>query len=631
MFVKNPIRRSQLISPYGVGQIIPYPNDLTLMVAGLDAWQEIYNKASDINEFIIREERLEKRLGVKKFMLPPDFREQIYKRGKNTDLKIPHVRFPRWHYCPRCGNMIKIGTFAQPTRCENDRCKRGFGKSKKGPFLIPVRFIAICDSHINEKDVQINSRYHLEDFPFIEWVHYDKENPVFIENNDSNHKLTYMGGSGASLSGVRIKCSCGKDRSLASCFNEGALKNIKKCGGNRPWLGETDKNNCNHNLKVILSGASNVFFPQIASSIYIPGFNSETDKRIIDILEKNWDLLTRTRVNGKLDKKGFDIISEQNNIDTSKLIKAAEDKLNKKLDEEIYEDLSEEEYRKREYDELIKDSGGENQDLFVQSLKSDKYEKIIEKYFESISLIKKLRETRAFTGFTRLMPYDSRSFRERRKDLYKGNIDWLPAIIVRGEGIFFKFNAENLEKWGATESVKMRTEILNKNYKKSFINEGKNKQEILNVNAKFILIHTFAHLLINQFSYECGYGSSSLRERIYCNTQTDKNMNGVLIYTTSGDSEGSLGGLVRLGKPGNIERIVFNALQNAKWCSSDPLCIESPGQGPESCNLAACHCCCLLPETSCEMANRVLDRGLVVGTLKKSDIGFFVNTMEMSE
>ena len=100
-------------------------------------------------------------------------------------------------------------------------------------------------------------------------------------------------------------------------------------------------------------------------------------------------------------------------------------------------------------------------------------------------------------------------------------------------------------------------------------------------------------------------------------------MNGILIYTASGDSEGSLGGLVRQGKPGNLENVVTAALYSAQWCSSDPVCMESNGQGPDSCNLAACHGCCLLPETSCERGNRLLDRALIVGTLDRKETGYF--------
>lgn len=138
------------------------------------------------------------------------------------------------------------------------------------------------------------------------------------------------------------------------------------------------------------------------------------------------------------------------------------------------------------------------------------------------------------------------------------------------------------------------------------------------------MIHTFAHLLMNQLSFECGYGSSSIRERLYCERCGESlQMKGVLIYTASGDAEGSLGGLVRQGEPGRLEDTIVSAIENARWCSSDPICIQSEGQGPDSCNLAACHNCALLPETCCEMGNRLLDRGLVVGTLDNAEIGFF--------
>jgi hypothetical protein len=104
-------------------------------------------------------------------------------------------------------------------------------------------------------------------------------------------------------------------------------------------------------------------------------------------------------------------------------------------------------------------------------------------------------------------------------------------------------------------------------------------------------------------------------------------MAGLLIYTAAGDAEGTMGGLVRMGKPGNLERVWDASLTNAEWCSTDPICMEAgeAGQGPDSCNLAACHSCALLPETSCEEFNRFLDRGLIIGSLKQPEIGFFVN------
>ena len=64
---------------------------------------------------------------------------------------------------------------------------------------------------------------------------------------------------------------------------------------------------------------------------------------------------------------------------------------------------------------------------------------------------------------------------------------------------------------------------------------------------------------------------------------------------------------------GHFESVLRQALLDALNCSSDPLCIESKGQGVDALNLAACHACALLPETSCEEGNRLLDRLLLVG------------------
>ena len=50
---------------------------------------------------------------------------------------------------------------------------------------------------------------------------------------------------------------------------------------------------------------------------------------------------------------------------------------------------------------------------------------------------------------------------------------------------------------------------------------------------------------------------------------------------------------------------------------------STTGQGPDSCNLAACHSCGLVPETACEEFNRFLDRGMLVGTIEQPEIGFF--------
>ena len=129
---------------------------------------------------------------------------------------------------------------------------------------------------------------------------------------------------------------------------------------------------------------------------------------------------------------------------------------------------------------------------------------------------------------------------------------------------------------------------------------------------------------------ECGYTASSLSERIYSTYSGDKHkMAGILLYTSSSDSDGSLGGLVRCGRPENLKVTLDEAFASADWCSSDPLCMESSGQGYKGLNYAACHACLLLPETSCEMRNCLLDRASLVGLPDAHSVGYFSRLMQV--
>jgi hypothetical protein len=622
MPAKKPIRRSQLISPWGVGQMINFPKDESLMVLGLDMWEEKFRTISELDEFKVTEERLAKRLGVRDFRLPPDFRDPG-QGVTNPSLKIPFIRFPRWHYCTRCGHMEKVSIYdSQKPTCSG--VSFGSGRScneiseRKRQRLIPVRFIVICPNG------------HIEDFPFIEWVHGGA-------TPEGQHNLRLRAGrSSGALSGIEITCSCKAHKTMAGAFNEQSLTKIGvTCSGGRPWLGqEAERHNtthCGQHLIVVQKGASNVYFSQVRSSIYLPQWEKSVDRKLVEVLEKNWGFLTTGIENGNFQRMRFELVAERNFAEEKKgrytemLLEAAAKRISGA--DSSNTDDSEEKYRKMEYDAILAEAGGENQDFFITKNQATTYDDIktggaISNSFTSIGLLHKLRETRAFVGFSRWLPDDEKSL-DAKKDFIKlgKSITWLPAVVVRGEGVFFEFNERCLKKWAAKEGVIKRIKLLSNNYNQERQKRGKEKR---NITPQFVLIHTFAHLVINQFSYECGYGSSALRERIYCNLEfPNDTMNGVLIYTASGDSEGSLGGLVRQGKPGNLETIVYNAIENARWCSSDPICIDSHGQGPNSCNLAACHNCALLPETCCEESNMLLDRALLIGTLDNPDIGYF--------
>jgi hypothetical protein len=398
------------------------------------------------------------------------------------------------------------------------------------------------------------------------------------------------------------------------------------CKGTSPWLGITaeDEVTCDckpDDLKVLQRGASNVWFADTRSSIYIPTDSSDTNRRIIGVLNEFFTAITSSRINGEINRDFIGMLAASKNINPQDLYDAVLQRINGLEGlPDVDENTPEDEYRFAEYKMLTKNSGGETLEFYCKNKSIAEYAPGIHKYFNSISLVPKLRETRAFVGFSRLEPNYLQSLTEKKGMLRRGAGNWLPAIEVFGEGIFFEFSDNAINNWSCEEMVIKRCMKLNDTYQGSFL--AKAAPGVLR--PEFVMIHTFAHLLINQLSYECGYGSSSIRERLYCERCDDTlHMRGVLIYTASGDADGSLGGLVRQGEPGRLENTIISAIENASWCSSDPICIQSEGQGPDSCNLASCHNCALLPETCCEIGNRLLDRGLVVGTLNNPETGYF--------
>jgi hypothetical protein len=499
-----------------------------------------------------------------------------------------------------------------PQRCKGIKFETGFSCTDKlenrRPFLIPVRFVVICDQG------------HISDFPFMEWVHGGSE-------YGKDCRLRYEVRNLASpLAAIMISCSCSKKRTMVGAFNKDILGKVGfSCYGERPWLGEVKSENNTKScpkgeLHVVQRGASNVYFPDIKSSIYVPDTDEEKKNSILEkIAEEYWYKLGN-KVDGKPDRQRIEQFAKSNGLDADALFKIIEKRMNSSFSE--INDTSEEEFRNAEYEMFSGPEGDQTRDYFAKKQQIDKYDKSVTDFFSSITLIHKLRETRVLCGFTRWLPEDGKNLNDRKIMLKKegSRIDWLPGIIVRGEGVFISFDRNRIKEWETRKSVIERSNLLIGNYNAMREAFG---QKPRSLNARFILLHTFAHILINQFGLSCGYGSASLRERIYCGITERNEMNGILIYTASGDSEGSLGGLVSQSKPGRLEEIVLEAIAGAKWCSADPICITSHGQGPGSSNLAACHNCALLPETSCEERNMLLDRGLIIKSLEQPDAAFF--------
>ena len=271
-------------------------------------------------------------------------------------------------------------------------------------------------------------------------------------------------------------------------------------------------------------------------------------------------------------------------------------------------------------------SQGERSDFFSQ--KAEVPEKL-EDVIASVIQVRKLLEVRALTGFTRLESKGG-PFGGDGEDVdiapisRNPNLDWLPAVEVRGEGLFFEFHGNALDTWSKQPGVQTRVRaMLVANIRDDDDESTPPSAEDIREKSRFIVLHTFAHAVMRALALDCGYSGSSIRERIYSSIEKGREMCGVLLYTASPDSEGSLGGLIDLGTPERLGGLLQDALRDITRCSSDPLCASHDPRRHQSSNGAACHACVLVPETSCEAFNSWLDRSLLVPTVATQDVAFF--------
>lgn len=580
------LRRSHLLLTYGPGAIVDLP-DYTVIMGACDYWD--FPRT-------IHEPRLELMLGVKGFKEPA-----ISEDAFASDGVVRAMRFPYWHYCSKCGNLgpyWTIGAGKNSTKCGSPTCN---GE------LIPSRFVAACESG------------HIEDFPYEFWVHghsYCKE-----KGNKRNPRMTIEFSSQSSgLEAIKIRCEeCGATRTLANCTARGQL-NPQYCRGLRPWVGnraeDNDPNGCDKELRALQRGASNTYYPINTSALTIPGYRSR-------ILEENFDLVAKTVANTSGNTEMAEMVLS---VTLGDQLTAERMTARELLDE--YEaagkrasvairtrDILEGEYRALTAPDTD-DTDFKTTHVGVPSG--------LQGLVKDVVLVRRLKEVMALLGFTRVTPEGDDEDAEASKEImppFAQQQDWLPAMELRGEGVFIELDVDALHDWSVV--VGSRYALMRSRLDSSRI------MKCSNFSPEFVMLHTLAHILIRQLTIDCGYSSSSLKERIYSSwPDSDERMAGILIYTSASDSDGSLGGLVRQGYPDRLLDTFKNALSTASWCSSDPVCSESKAQGFESLNYAACHACTLLPETSCTMRNCLLDRISVVGTFEHPEVGFFGQWIE---
>jgi hypothetical protein len=243
-------------------------------------------------------------------------------------------------------------------------------------------------------------------------------------------------------------------------------------------------------------------------------------------------------------------------------------------------------------------------------------------WIDTVILVERLKEVRVLLGFTRVNPPPAGIPCDIALPVpnQPGGLQlarWVPGSETRGEGLLVVLRPDRVRAWESQPAVIQRANLI--------ITEFTANRPIPaalqgRLSARFIMLHTLAHLFLRQLSLDCGYSSTALRERIYCNpaapAQRDDppEMAAFLVYTAANDSDGSLGGLIMQGRdPGRIEMALRGVVEQARLCSADSLCSgRSRLRRTLAGNGASCHACTLVSETSCEFFNRLLDRSLLI-------------------
>ncbi|WP_030381801.1 MULTISPECIES: DUF1998 domain-containing protein [unclassified Streptomyces] len=585
---KGAVRRAQMITTYGVGSMVAVDSE-SFIVAGTDSWN-----VTDAP--VIHEHRLARALGVKKFRLPPA------SDGKSKD--GVHVRrFPLWHSCPSCNSLQHVSAFNSPPR------KNECGDCQED--LVPSRFVMACEHG------------HIDDFPYWKWAHRNNRDEGTTGHCGGKLRMRTSGRT-ASLRSILISCSCGvPEVSMEGAFRSSALANLRvRCTGKRPWLKDAPVESCSEPPRTLQRGSSMAWQPLVRSALSIPPWSDSLAGR----LAEHWDELR------KLNRSGLEIylkaltLREKEEIPVTAVLELLEAEQHEESEagEETDHDSRYLALRKQEYRRLRVGNAERDQtrdEQFVCEPPTTSSPALVGLGLASPMLVKRLREVRALKSFSRVHTPDSNAdVHEARLSL--ADLDWLPAMEVLGEGVFLRLDEQRLDAWSAAIAVADRVKRIRDRHNRVLRERAADPKAVPESPAtpRMVLLHTLAHVLINEWSLEAGYPAASLRERLYAD---DDSMAGMLIYTATSDSAGSLGGLVAQGEPHRLARTLRSALRRAEWCSADPLCMESEAGGAGSVNLAACHACVLLPETSCEQNNGLLDRALLVGTPEQPNIGFF--------
>ena len=599
------VRPSQLLWTYGPGAMIDLPN-LSVLTMGLDRWQA--GRCLPVGEARLLA-AVRRALGpqVASLRMPPVFDDDgVDPFSAEGRIGVPVRPFPRWLRCVKCGLLADwdSGLFAikanpyrpERTHFAHTNCDKG-----KNADAVPARFLLACRNG------------HLDEFPWRWFVHGGP--------SDCPGALRFFE-RGASLQteNLWVKCEeCGRARSLVHAFGREAADNLPACRGRHPHLDLYEE--CDAEPRTILLGATNGWFPITLSVLAIPLAGSPLGQLVADGWDYFADAESEAEIKGivkTLVKDGT--LPGIDKWDHREIWQAVEDRKAGRPEAAV---VPEGDIREPEWDVLTAEAPPTDWPHFL-SRRVEVPERWRER-FSGVLLLERLREVNALIGYTRVeAPEESTDPDERppMAAMTRGAPEWVPAVEVHGEGIFIRFDERAVAEWETREAVRDRSRMLEAGHR-AWRNARKLSPDEGFPGIRYAMLHTFAHLLVRELALECGYNAASIRERVYAKSG-DSPMAGVLLYTAAADSDGTLGGLVELGKPENLGRLIERALRRAAVCSSDPLCAEHDPGADRSLHAAACHACAFVAETSCERGNRYLDRALLVDTFAVSGAAFFL-------
>lgn len=605
------VRPSQLLWTYGPGALIDLPN-VSVVTMGIDRWDHTQCRP-------IYESRLlsavQKVLGPQvQNLLEPPFSAVDPGSANISNVGVPVKPFPRWMRCVNCGLLsscdVELFTLKQDpyvpekTRFVHVGCKGSDGTKKaRNADAVPARFLLACRNG------------HLDDFPWHYFVHGGVSSCV-------GSLRFYEDGASMQTENLWVKCDrCQKSRSLVHAFGETGQKNLPACRGRHPHLDHFDSD-CEEDARAVLLGATNSWFPVTLSALAIP---SRGESPLNQLIKDGWEFFE--------DIDSFDkvplvlgIIIKGRNLPGIEQYDA----------KEIWE-VVQAIRRGTGQDDVVDESDIKGPEWQVLSqpnpptdyphFMSKKVEVPIgfEPFIERVLLLERLRQINALLGFTRVeAPEETEAPEDRPKmaGLSNRKPDWIPASEVHGEGIFIQFSEAAITHWENLTSV-LKVDQMLRGGNRIWRGARHLDPEEGFPGIRYVMLHTLAHLLIRELALECGYNAASIRERVYADTSNGTHQAGILIYTAAADSDGTLGGLVDLGNPENLGRLLGQALARSKICSSDPLCSEHDAVKDGTLHGAACHACSFVAETSCERGNRFLDRSLLIPTLGSDDAAFF--------